>query len=75
MAFGIGGGNAMRPISGLNTNTGERGEPMGGPVRGFDSFKKGGKVKKTGLIKAEKGERVLTKKQQHERGEKKMGKR
>jgi hypothetical protein len=41
----------------------------------FESFKLGCKVKKTGLVKAEKGERVLTKKQQHERSEKKMSKR
>lgn len=46
-----------------------------GPQRGslgggspMQSFKHGGKVKKTGLVKAEKGERVLTKKQQAKKG-------
>lgn len=74
MAFGIG----MRPaVGGGEDGSRSRMGPSVGPDmnRGFDSFKKGGKVKKTGLIKAEKGERVLTKKQQHERSEKKMGKR
>lgn len=82
MAFGIGGGmRAVGPaprVGGIGG--GDRDvEPVGPQPRmgggGFDSFKRGGKVKKTGLIKAERGERVLTKKQQHERSEKKMGKR
>lgn len=71
MAFGIGGaargmqgeGGGMRPEAPIQ---------RGG---GFQDFKHGGKVKRTGLVKAEKGEKVLTKKQQHERSEKKMGKR
>jgi hypothetical protein len=33
------------------------------PARGMQMFKRGGKVKKTGLAKVHKGERVLTKKQ------------
>jgi hypothetical protein len=33
----------------------------------LQSFKRGGKVKKTGLAKVHKGERVLTKKQQRKR--------
>jgi hypothetical protein len=62
MAFGIGG--PMQRISGGD------GPSMGGrnpavPGGGeMQSFKKGGKVKKTGLAKVEKGEKVLTKKQQ-----------
>jgi hypothetical protein len=38
--------------------------PSVGPDARLQSFKRGGKVKKTGLAKVEKGEKVLTKKQQ-----------
>ena len=38
--------------------------PVGGPERPISGFKKGGKVKHTGLAKVHKGEQVLTKKQQ-----------
>lgn len=71
MAFRIGGGG------GFNPGIGERNDSVGNPPSrgGFDSFKRGGKVKKTGLAKVDKGERVLTKKQQHARSEKKMSKR
>jgi hypothetical protein len=39
------------------------------PSRPLGSFKKGGKVKKTGKYKLHKGERVLTKKQAKSKGD------
>jgi len=75
MAFAIGG---MRPTVSGGDTSGGRGSPLSpslGPDARTESFKRGGKVKKTGLAKVDKGERVLTKKQQHERGEKKLSKR
>lgn len=51
---------------------GQRNPMQGTPVRPVGlgsptSFKRGGKVKKTGLAKVEKGEKVLTKKQASKR--------
>ena len=44
-------------------NTGSSKQSDVGDAGDAGSFKKGGKVKKTGLAKVHKGERVLTKKQ------------
>jgi hypothetical protein len=43
----------------------------GPQTMGLSSFKRGGKVKRTGLAKVHKGERVLTKKQAKKRDKKK----
>ena len=56
----------MRPERGSSDSVGSGGMGSPGPDEHgptIGSFKRGGKVKKTGLIKAHKGERVLTKKQ------------
>lgn len=51
--------------SGGTTNSADSGAVAGLDTSGggVDSYKKGGKVKKTGLAKLHKGERVLNKKQ------------
>jgi len=65
---------AIQRQPGLNPNAGEglgRTPLQGGPgmrAPGLQSFKHGGKVKRTGLAKVERGERVLTKKQQRAKG-------
>lgn len=51
------GGNPIsRP---MQQGPGMRGPMQGDPRRALASFKKGGKVKKTGIYKLHKGERVL----------------
>jgi hypothetical protein len=61
---------AMSPlyamISGMSGGGGKKGPKKGGGGGGpaVPQFKRGGKVKKTGLARVHKGERVLTKKQQ-----------
>lgn len=71
MAFAIGGpvqragGFGGPSAPGMGGGGGPIG--VGGPMQragGMQSFKKGGKVKKTGLAHVHKNERVLTKKQQ-----------
>lgn len=57
--LGIGGGTAIGRTPGFGDM-----RSAGGPERAIPGFKKGGKVRKTGLVKAHEGERVLTKKQQ-----------
>jgi len=59
-------GGAGPPRGGMGF--GQAGPPLPGErLVGLGSFKKGGKVKKTGKYKLEKGERVLTKAQQKKR--------
>ena len=65
---GGGGGMAMTPISlAPNFNTGmgpqRQRSARGMPMESMPSYKRGGKVKKTGPAKLHKGERVLTKRQ------------
>ena len=62
MAFAI-GGPAMRTPGFNGPSESGMGGPIGvgGPIQragGMQAFKKGGKVKKTGLAKVHKGERV-----------------
>lgn len=73
MAMPVGVGNALRPAGGGSFGGGPRAGGFSGgarpePVRGFGgvspvnaipAFKKGGTVKKTGLAKVHKGEKVI----------------
>ena len=56
--------NGNMGIGGAAKLLGDMGATAVKRVFGIDGYKKGGKVKKTGLALVHKGERVLTKKQQ-----------
>ena len=70
---GGGGGGAIKKLADkLKKKKGDSDDP-GQTEMHVDSYHKGGKVKKTGLARLKKGERVLTKAQQKKMGMKKKG--
>jgi hypothetical protein len=56
-------GDKKKGPGGSNAAKGTSADEMGAETSGVPSYKKGGKVRKTGLARLHKGERVLNKRQ------------